>query len=113
MNKDKNIYIDSGMKLTIPSTTKVTCNNKMIMFFPSGVEEELNVKIEADFKDLNPKHHEIFLNSFSSRYNHDVQIFNTHTNYDGSKVPKVVGKVTERKSLWKQVKKLFNLKKYE
>ena len=52
----------------------------------------------------------MFLQSFSSKYNHHTQIFNTHTNYDGSKVPTIVGKGVERKPLWKQIKELFKPK---
>ena len=110
MSKEGNININDDMKLTVSSTTKVTCKDKIIMFFPGGEREELSVKIEADFKDLKPGHHQIFLQSFSSKYNHHTQIFNTHTNYDGSKVPTVVGKVVERKTLWKQIKELFKPK---
>ena len=112
MSEESNISISDDMKLTVSSTTKVTCNDKIIMFFPGGGEiEELIVKIEADFSKLKPEHHEIFLQSFSSRYNHHTQIFNTHTNYDGSKVPTVIGKSVERKSLWRQVKELFKRKR--
>ena len=110
MSKEGNININDDMKLTVSSTTKVTCNDKIIMFFPGGEREELSVKIEADFKDLKPGHHQIFLQSFSSKYNHHTQIFNTHTNYDGSKVPTVVGKVVERKPILKQIKELFKPK---
>ena len=70
MSKGSNISINDDMKLTIQSTTKVTCNDKIIMFFPGGKKEELNVKIEADFSKLKPEHHEIFLQSFTSKYNH-------------------------------------------
>jgi len=110
MSKEGAIKINDGMKLTVQSTTKVTCNDKIIMFFPGGESEVLDVKIEADFKDLKPEHHEIFLQSFSGKYNHHTQIFNTHTNYDGSKVPTIVGKAVERKPLWKQIKELFKPK---
>lgn len=110
MNKESNISISDDMKLTVSSTTKVICNDKIIMFFRGGKKEELNVKIEADFSKLKPEHHEIFLQSFSSRYNHHTQIFNTHTNYDGSKVPTVIGKVVERKSLFRYIKELFKPK---
>jgi len=107
MSNTGNIKINDGMEFTVSSTTKVTSNDKIIMFFPGGEREELNVKIEADFKDLKPEHHQIFLQSFSNKYNHHTQIFNTHTNYDGTKVPTVVGKVVERKTLWNQIKELF------
>ena len=107
MNKESNISISDDMKLTVEATTKVICNDKIIMFFRGGKKEELNVKIEADFSKLKPEHHEIFLQSFSIRYNHHTQIFNTHTNYDGSKVPTVIGKVVERKSLFRYIKELF------
>lgn len=107
MSKTGNFNISDDMRLIVSTTTKVTCNDKLIIIFPGGVREELNVKIEADFKDLKPEHHEIFLQSFSSKYNHDTQIFNTHTNYDGSEVPTVVGKAIERKSLWNHIKELF------
>lgn len=107
MSKGSNISISDGMKSIISATAKVTCNDKIIIVFPGAEKEELNVKIEADFSKLKPEHHEIFLQTFSSRYNHDTQIFNTHTNYDGSKVPTVIGKSVERKSLWRQVKELF------
>tara|TARA_Y100001937_G_scaffold33125_1_gene47209 strand:- start:605 stop:943 length:339 start_codon:yes stop_codon:yes gene_type:complete len=110
MSTGSNISINDDMKLTIPSTTKVTCNDKIIMIFPGGKKQELNVKIEADFADLKPEHHELFLQSFSNRYNHHTKIFNTHTNYDGSRIPTVVGKATERKSLWRQFKELFKPK---
>tara|TARA_B100000497_G_C7514442_1_gene313088 strand:+ start:418 stop:756 length:339 start_codon:yes stop_codon:yes gene_type:complete len=110
MSKTGNINMDDDMRLTVSSTTKVTCNDKIIMFFPGGEKEELNVKIEADFKDLKPEHHQIFLQSFSSKYNHHTQIFNTHTNHNGSKVPTMVGKAVERKSLWNHIKELFNPK---
>jgi len=36
MSKGSNISINDDMKLTIQSTTKVTCNDKIIMFFPGG-----------------------------------------------------------------------------
>ena len=111
MSKERDICISDDMKLTVSSTTKVTCNDKIIMFFQDGKKEELNVKIEADFSKLKPEHHEIFLQSFSSRYNHCSQIFNTHTNYDGSKVPTVIGKVVERKSLFRYIKELFKPKR--
>ena len=110
MSKEDNISINDDMKLTIQSTTKVTCNDKIIMFFPGGKKEELNVKIEADFSKLKPEHHEIFLQSFTSKYNHPTRIFNTHTNYDGSKDPTVVGKVIERKSPFRYIKELFKPK---
>ena len=110
MSKEGNININDDMKLTVSATTKVTYNDKLIMIFPGGKKEELNVKIEADFKDLKPEHHQIFLQSFSSKYKHHTQIFNTHTNYDGSEVPTVVGKVVERKPLWKQIRELFKPK---
>ncbi len=110
MSKTGNFNISDDMKLTVSSTTKVTSNDKIIMFFPGGEREELDVKIEADFKDLKPEHHQIFLQSFSSKYNHHTQIFNTHTNHNGSKVPTVVGKVVERKSLWNHIKELFKPK---
>ena len=77
------------------------------MIFPGGEKEELIVNIEADFSKLKPEHHEIFLQSFSGRYNHHTQIFNTHTNYDGSKVPTIVGKSIERKSIFDKIKKWF------
>ena len=99
MSEEGNININDDMKLTVSPTTKV-------MFFPGGEREELNVKIEADFKDLKAEHHQIFLQSFSSKYNH-----HTHTNYDGSEVPTVVGKVVERKPLWKQIRELFKPKR--
>jgi len=110
MSEEGNININDDMKLTVSSTTKVTCNDKIIMFFPGGEREELNVKIEADFKDLKAEHHQIFLQSFSSKYNHHTQIFNTHTNYDGSKVPVVKCRGVERKSIWKQIRELFKPK---
>lgn len=110
MSKTGNININDDMKLTVQQSTKVTCNDKIIMFFPGGQQEELGVKIEADFSKLKPEHHQIFLQSFSSRYNHHIRIFNTHTNYDGSKVPTIVGKAVERKPLWKQIKELFKPK---
>ena len=110
MSKTGNIIISDNMKLTVQATTKVTCNDKIIMFFPGGEREELNVKIEADFKDLKPEHHKIFLQSFSSKYNHHTNIYNTHTNYNGSEVPTVVGKAIERKSLWNHIKELFKPK---
>jgi len=110
MSKESNISISDDMKLTVEATTKVICNDKIIMFFRGGKKEELNVKIEADFSKLKPEHHEIFLQSFSSRYNRHTQIFNTHTNYDGSKVPTVIGKVVERKSLFRYIKELFKPK---
>ena len=110
MSKEDNISINDDMKLTIQPTTKVTCNDKIIMFFPGGKKEELNVKIEADFSKLKPEHHEIFLQSFTSKYIHHTQIFNSHTNYDGSKVPTVVGKVIERKSSFRYIKELFKPK---
>jgi hypothetical protein len=103
MSKTGNININDDMRFNVSS--KVTCNDKIVMFFPGGKREELNVKIEADFKDLKPEHHQIFLQSFSGRY-----IFNTHTNYNGSKVPTVVGKVIERKSLLEKIKELFKPK---
>ena len=103
--KSGNISIDNKMNLSIESTTKVSCVDKIIMLFPGGEKEELNVKIEADFSKLKPEHHEIFLQSFSGRYNHHTQIFNTHTNYDGSKVPTIVGKSIERKSIFDKIKK--------
>ena len=110
MSKTGNININDDMRLNVSSTTKVTCNDKIVMFFPGGKREELNVKIEADFKDLKPEHHQIFLQSFSGRYNHHTQIFNTNTNYDGSKVPTVACKAVERKSLWKQIKEFYKPK---
>ena len=110
MSKEGTIKINDDMDITIPSTTKVTFNDKIIMIFPGGKEEELNVKIEADFKDLKPEHHQIFFDSLSRRYNHHTNIYNTHTNYDGSKVPTIVGKPVERKPLWKQIKELFKPK---
>ena len=110
MSKTRNINISDDMRLTVSSTTKVTSNDKIIMFFPGGEREELDVKIEADFKDLKPEHRQIFLQSFSSKYNHHTQIFNTHTNYDGSEVPTVVGKAIERKSLWNHIKESLKLK---
>ena len=103
--KSGNISIDNKMNLSIKSTTKVSCVDKIIMFFPGGEKEELVVNIEADFSKLKPEHHEIFLQSFSSRYNHHSRIFNTHTNYDGSKVPTIVGKSVERKSIFDKIKK--------
>ena len=103
--KSGNISIDNKMNLSIESTTKVSCVDKIIMLFPGGEKEELIVKIEADFSKLKPEHHEIFLQSFSGRYNHHTQIFNTHTNYDGSKVPTIVGKSIERKSIFDKIKK--------
>ena len=105
--KSGNISIDNKMNLSIESTTKVSCVDKIIMLFPGGEKEELIVKIEADFSKLKPEHHEIFLQSFSGRYNHHTQIFNTHTNYDGSKVPTIVGKSIERKSIFDKIKKWF------
>ena len=110
MSKEGNININDDMELTVQSTNKVTCNDKIIIIFPGGEREELNVKIEADFSKLKPEHHQIFLQSFSSKYNHHTNIYNTHTNYDGSKVPTIVGKAVERKSLWKQIKELFKPK---
>lgn len=110
MSKVGNINTSDDMKLTVSSTTKVTSNDKIIMFFPGGEREELDVKIEADFKDLKPEHHQIFLQSFISRYNHHAQIFNTHTNYDGSNVPVVKCRSVERKSIWKQIRELFKPK---
>ena len=109
MSKEGTIKINDDMNITILSTTKVICNDKLIMIFPGGKKEELNVKIEADFKDLKPEHHQIFFDSLSRRYNHHTNIYNTHTNYDGSEVPTVVGKVVERKLLWKQIRELFKL----
>ena len=103
MSKTGNININDGMKLTVQSTTKVTCNDKIIMFFLGGEKEELDVKIEANFSKLKPEHHEIFLQSFSSRYNHHTQIFNTHTNYDGSKVPTVKCDSVKKESWWKRI----------
>lgn len=103
--KSGNISISNDNKLTIPSTAKVSCVDKIIMFFPGGEKEELVVNIEADFSKLKPEHHEIFLQSFSSRYNHHSRIFNTHTNYDGSKVPTIVGKSVESKSIFDKIKK--------
>ncbi len=110
MSKTGNININDDMRLNVSSTTKVTCKDKIVMFFPGGKKEELNVKIEADFKDLKPEHHQIFFDSLSRRYNHHTNIYNTHTNYDGSKVPTVVGKVIERKSLLEKIKELFKPK---
>ena len=104
MSKTGNININDDMRLNVSSTPKVTCNDKIVMFFPGGKREELNVKIEADFKDLKPEHHQIFLQSFSGRY------INTHTNYDGSEVPTVACKAVERKSLWKQIKEFYKPK---
>mgnify|MGYP001375243579 CR=1 FL=1 len=101
------IYISNDNKLTVQSTAKVSCSDKIIMIFPGGEKEELIVNIEADFSKLKPEHHEIFLQSFSGRYNHHTQIFNTHTNYDGSKVPTIVGKSIERKSIFDKIKKWF------
>jgi len=72
MSKEGTIKINDDMNITISSTTKVTCNDKLIMIFPGGKKEELNVKIEADFKDLKPEHHQIFFDSLSRRYNHHI-----------------------------------------
>lgn len=103
--KSGNISYDNKMNLSIVSTTKVSCVDKIIMFFPGGEKEELVVNIEADFSKLKPEHHEIFLDSFQSRYNHHSRIFNTHTNHDGGKVPTIVGKSVERKSIFDKIKK--------
>ena len=103
--KSENISYDNKMNLSIVSTTKVSCVDKIIMFFPGGEKEELVVNIEADFSKLKPEHHEIFLDSFQSRYNHHSRIFNTHTNHDGGKVPTIVGKSVERKSIFDKIKK--------
>jgi len=102
--KSGNISIDNKMNLSIQSTTKVSCVDKIIMFFPGGEKEELVVNIKADFSKLKPEHHEIFLNSFQSRYNHHSRIFNTHTNYNGSKVPTVVDKTVKSKSIFGKIK---------
>lgn len=102
--KSGNISIYNKMNLSIESTTKVSCVDKIIMLFPGGEKEELIVNIEADFSKLNPEHHEIFLNSFQSRYNHHSRIFNTHTNHDGSKVPTIISKVVKRKSIFDKMK---------
>ena len=103
--KSGNISIDNKMNLSIVSTTEVSCVDKIIMFFPGGEKEELVVNIETDFSKLKPEHHEIFLDSFQSRYNHHSRIFNTHTNHDGGKVPTIVGKSVERKSIFDKIKK--------
>ena len=103
--EDYNISFDT-QQLTVDTGTKVVTRDKLIMFFPGGHREELNVKIEADFKDVKPEHHEIFLQSFNGRYNHHTQIFNTHTNYDGSKVPTVKCDTIKKESWWKRLFKL-------
>ena len=43
MSKEGNIHINDGMELTVQSTTKVTCNDKIIIFFPGGEREKLDV----------------------------------------------------------------------
>lgn len=95
--------IINNAELTVQATTKVTCNDTITMIFPGGKREVLNVKIEADFKDLKPEHHQIFLQSFSDRYNHNTQIWNTHTNYDGTKVPTVKCNTIKKESWWKRL----------
>ena len=107
---DKIKELERKMSKGINGDMKLTCNDKIIMVFPGGKKEELNVKIEADFSKLKPEHYEIFLQSFTSKYSHPTRIFNTHTNYDGSKVPTVVGKVIERKSPFRYIKELFKPK---
>ena len=34
MSKTGNININDDMRLNVSSTTKVTCNDKIVMFFP-------------------------------------------------------------------------------
>ena len=106
MKNTGNINITSDMELTMNSTTKVTSYDKIIMYFPfGGKTEELDVKIEADFSKLKPEHHELFLNTFISRYNHHTNVYNSHTNYDGSKVP--ILRPKKRISLIDKIKKIF------
>ena len=100
---NSNISLNNDHKLTVDSTTKVTCNDKIIMLFPGGEQETLNVKIEADFGEIKPEHQQIFLQSFSSRYNHDTRVFNTHTNYDGTKVPTVKCDTVKKVPWWKRL----------
>jgi hypothetical protein len=105
---DTNFNFDDSA-ISIPSSTIVRCDDKIIMVFPSGEREELDIKIEADFENIKPEHQELFLQSFVSRYNHHTTIWNTHTNYDGSKVPTVVGKTVEEVPFWTKIKKFFSL----
>lgn len=97
--------INNSEHLIVPSTTKVSAKNNISIVFPSGEVEELTVNIEADFKDLNPKHHELFLNAFASKYSNDTKVWNTHTNHDGSRISIVEGNSVKPKSNW--FKRLF------
>lgn len=99
------ISIDNGDQFVIQTNTKVQATNTIIVVFPGGEEEELKVTIEADFKDLKPEHHELFLDRFAYKYANDVKIWNTHMNYDGSPVPVVEGKtVPKRRTAYEWVK---------
>ena len=61
--------LDTGdSNFTVKGTTVVQSDDCIRIIFPGGKTEELNVKIMADFKDIPTDHHEIFLQSFQSRY---------------------------------------------
>ena len=44
MSKEGTIKINDDMNITILSTTKVTCNDKLIMIFPGGKKGRIKCK---------------------------------------------------------------------
>lgn len=101
------INIDNK-KFVVEGNTKVVALDKIVMIFPGGKEKELDVKIETDFGQLSPEHHQIFLQSFSDRYNRTTKVYNLHTNYDGSKVELLIKETKPKENLFKR---LFRWKK--
>lgn len=91
-NNDTRLTVDAGSICIIDSELEI--------IFPGGKTETLKVQTSADFSTIDPKHHQIFLDSFTHEFHKQLCIYNTHTYYDGSEVPTVKPPMA-KKAWWK------------
>ena len=62
------IHFGTGNYLNVQTSQLVTMNEVLTLVNGSGGPIELNIKIEADFKSIPERYHEVFLNMMTSKY---------------------------------------------
>ena len=85
---DNNIIVNTSAICVIESEIE--------MKFPGGHIETLKVKSSADFSDIKPIHHQIFLDTFTCQFHKNLCVYQSHTNHDGTSVPIVTPPIYKR-----------------
>jgi hypothetical protein len=83
-------------KLTVDVGSICIIESEIEMKFPGGHTETLKVKSSADFSEIKPIHHQIFLDTFTHQFHKNLCVYQSHTNHDGSSVPTVKPPIYKR-----------------